>query len=207
MQKGTAFESLAIALLRNLKFDLKPCGGPHDGGIDFSGVWTPFGVSVAGQCKSSSKPLGVGTMRDFESAVTRLGPASVGVLVASSGFSPFALRSPQAPPPRHGDVAGTRASFRIPSCSLRCRRTASCRFVQTLGRIECCRRFRLGAASNGTPVNGPSPSAPTERMWPFKSIRLAINLTKAAFFVFLFGRASGRSSALKGRLFGAMMSI
>ena len=87
---GTQFERDTIATLRRLRFNLTRTGGANDGGVDFMGSWDlpPLStgtnavngddgvsndavnrISVIGQCKHTSRPVGVDVVRDFDGAM------------------------------------------------------------------------------------------------------------------------------------------
>ncbi|KAJ2307351.1 hypothetical protein H4R23_003961 [Coemansia sp. Cherry 401B] len=91
VEVGTTYENLVVATFNQLGAALERVGGASDNGIDFYGRWALPNHSeffVAGQCKHyERKKIGPSVIREWEGVMSRQDTDTLGVVVATSGFT------------------------------------------------------------------------------------------------------------------------
>ncbi|KAJ2393931.1 hypothetical protein GGI23_004888 [Coemansia sp. RSA 2559] len=91
VEAGTAFENLTTAAFNRLGAQVERVGGAGDQGVDFRGPWSLPNHErfyVVGQCKHyERKRIGPSVIREWEGVMSRQDYDTVGVVVASSGFT------------------------------------------------------------------------------------------------------------------------
>ncbi|KAJ2750931.1 hypothetical protein H4S06_004249 [Coemansia sp. BCRC 34490] len=91
VEAGTAYERLVAATFNSLGARVERVGGAGDCGVDLRGPWTLPNSKrfyVVGQCKYyERKRIGPAIVREWEGVMSRQDYDTVGVVVASSGFT------------------------------------------------------------------------------------------------------------------------
>ncbi|KAJ2826315.1 hypothetical protein IWW50_002423 [Coemansia erecta] len=97
VEAGTAYENQVVETFNGLGAALERVGGASDNGIDFCGRWTlPAHRSfhVAGQCKHyERKKIGPAVIREWDGVMSRQDLDTLGIVVATSGFTPSGVRA------------------------------------------------------------------------------------------------------------------
>ncbi|KAJ2592274.1 hypothetical protein IWW49_001121 [Coemansia sp. RSA 1797] len=97
VEAGTAYENQAVATLNQLGASLERVGGASDHGIDFCGLWklpSHREFYVVGQCKHyERKKIGPSILREWEGVMSRQELDTLGIVVATSGFTPSGIHA------------------------------------------------------------------------------------------------------------------
>ncbi|KAJ2896532.1 hypothetical protein GGI21_005036, partial [Coemansia aciculifera] len=97
VESGTTYENYAISIFNRLGARLERTGGAGDNGIDFRGLWTLPGQQqfyLVGQCKYyERKKIGPSVIREWEGVMSRQELDTLGIVAASSGFTPSCIQA------------------------------------------------------------------------------------------------------------------
>ncbi|KAJ2685067.1 hypothetical protein H4218_003129 [Coemansia sp. IMI 209128] len=96
VESGTAYENHTISIFNRLGASLERTGGAGDNGVDFRGPWTlpdQQQFYLVGQCKYyERKKIGPSVIREWEGVMSRQELDTLGVVAASSGFTPACIQ-------------------------------------------------------------------------------------------------------------------
>ncbi|KAJ2736303.1 hypothetical protein IW152_000863 [Coemansia sp. BCRC 34962] len=96
VESGTAYENHTISIFNRLGASLERTGGAGDHGVDFRGPWTlpdQQQFYLVGQCKYyERKKIGPSVIREWEGVMSRQELDTLGIVVASSGFTPSCIQ-------------------------------------------------------------------------------------------------------------------
>ncbi|KAJ2715559.1 hypothetical protein H4R19_001141 [Coemansia spiralis] len=95
VETGTAYEHAVASTFNRLGAQLQRVGGAHDNGVDLCGSWALPGhprFHMVGQCKHYvRKKIGPSIVREWEGVMSRQETDTLGVIAASSGFTPSSI--------------------------------------------------------------------------------------------------------------------
>ncbi|KAJ2335422.1 hypothetical protein GGI00_001367 [Coemansia sp. RSA 2681] len=97
VESGTAYENHTISIFNRLGASLERTGGAGDNGVDFRGPWAlpdQQQFYLVGQCKYyERKKIGPSAIREWEGVMSRQELDTLGVVAASSGFTPSCIQA------------------------------------------------------------------------------------------------------------------
>ncbi|KAJ2742352.1 hypothetical protein GGI20_004557 [Coemansia sp. BCRC 34301] len=97
VESGTAYENHTVSVFNRLGARLERTGGAGDNGVDFRGPWAlpdQQQFYLVGQCKYyERKKIGPSVIREWEGVMSRQELDTLGIVAASSGFTPNCIQA------------------------------------------------------------------------------------------------------------------